>query len=727
MTTGKVAAIDGYDLRITSELSAYAEVDEVHDLPAAHDLWANRFILPLLTEIGIASIDDLWYQQIRAQCERCAPRDARLVSLGAGNGELELPLAARLASDGIANLELVLLELNPEMGERALERASELGLGDRARVELVDLNHWTHSVSADVYLANHSLHHLVELERLYDQVVASLDPEGVLLVNDMVGRNGHVRWPETGQIVREIWSVLPERYRFNRGLGAVDEVYPDLDCSTESFEGIRAQDVLPLLLERMHPEVYVTFGSVIDPFVDRVYGPNFDVDNPADVEIIDAIARLDDAALDLGIVTPTHLVGTFRPQPVTCRYPRHRSPERTVHHRDPVGPDDDDDADALAELRTELELARGRHEALRRRKAVRAALRAAEMRNRIGRAVRRSQSPQSAPADNGHASGDTGRAPADTGHAPAETGHAPADTGRAPAQTRQVADAAPESPEVNLLCWPLDHFYSPVANSRALAHEPARSRVWPQTPPPTPGIDWRAEDQVAFVRDLLGTQSEIVFPDRPTGDPHDYHTGNDMFSHLDAWMLQAVLRHFRPRKMVEVGCGWSSLVTARVNREYLGGSLHFTCIEPYPPDFLAAGVEGISELIVSPVESLDLDAFTALGDGDVLFIDTSHTTKTGGDVTFLYQEVLPRLRPGVVVHIHDIFLPWDYPQEWVFSGRAWNEQYLVRAFLSFNSAFEIVVAVGWLSHYHRDVLAASIPNYATRYGGGGGSLWIRRV
>ena len=325
---------------------------------------------------------------MRAQCRRCAPRNARLVSLGAGNGELELPLAERLAADGIVNLELVLLELNPEMGQRALERAGELGLGDRTRVEQVDLNHWTHSESADIYLANHSLHHIVGLEHLYDEVVASLDPRGVMLVNDMIGRNGHVRWPETGQIVREIWRTLPERYRLNRGAGIVDELYPDLDCSTESFEGIRAQDVLPLLLERLHPEVYVTFGSVIDPFVDRVYGPNFDVEDPADVEVIDAIARLDDAALDLGIVTPTHLVATFRPQPVTCRYPRRRSPERTVHSRGLV-PEPDHQTEVTEELRAALDAQRGRYEALRRRRAVRAALRATELRDRVLGAVRR--------------------------------------------------------------------------------------------------------------------------------------------------------------------------------------------------------------------------------------------------------------------------------------------------------------------------------------------------
>ena len=190
-------------------------------------------------------------------------------------------------------------------------------------------------------------------------------------------------------------------------------------------------------------------------------------------------------------------------------------------------------------------------------------------------------------------------------------------------------------------------------------------------------------------------------------------------------MLQAMVRHLAPARVIEVGSGWSSLVTAQVNREYLGGALDFTCIDPYPPEFLQGGVDGISRLIDRQVQEVPVDAFLELRDADILFIDSSHTVKTGGDVTFLVQEVLPRLSPGVVVHFHDIFLPRDYPMDWVLSGRAWNEQYLVRSFLAFNSAFQILLSVGWLEAYRGDLLAQVLPGYPEAYGGGG-SLWIRR-
>jgi hypothetical protein len=239
--------------------------------------------------------------------------------------------------------------------------------------------------------------------------------------------------------------------------------------------------------------------------------------------------------------------------------------------------------------------------------------------------------------------------------------------------------------------WPLGHFYSPVPDTVALAREPERSRVWSPHPSELAGIDWRAEEQIALVRDSLATIEPVRFPAGPTGDPADYHTGNDMWSELDAWAQQAMLRHLRPARLIEVGCGWSSLVAARVNRECLDGRMDVTCIEPFVPDFLRDGVEGITRVVGERVQDVPVERFLELGAGDVLFIDSSHVVKTGSDARHLYHEVLPRLARGVVVHVHDVFLPWDYPEEWVLTGRGWNEQYVLQSFLAFNAAFEVML------------------------------------
>jgi len=179
--------------------------------------------------------------------------------------------------------------------------------------------------------------------------------------------------------------------------------------------------------------------------------------------------------------------------------------------------------------------------------------------------------------------------------------------------------------------------------------------------------------------------------------------------------------------MIEIGSGYSSLVSARVNREFLGGTMRFTCIEPNPREFLLEGVPGITDLHVQEVQDVPLDLYEELEDGDVLFIDTSHTVKTGGDVSWIYNQILPRLKPGVVVHLHDIFLPGDYPEQWVVEAWGWNEMYLVQSFLAFNSAFEILFGVRWMIQHHWGELVKAFPGLTEARAEWTSALWIRRT
>lgn len=250
--------------------------------------------------------------------------------------------------------------------------------------------------------------------------------------------------------------------------------------------------------------------------------------------------------------------------------------------------------------------------------------------------------------------------------------HAPGARPQHPGASAPLAAAA--EPDVAPVRFPPGHYSSAMYDARELVREPARSRIWPDQPYDHPGIDWNPEGQRDFLRDVLAPQQRLAL--RPDGDPEDgeYYATNGQYPPLDAWILEGVLRHLRPAAMIEVGSGFSSLVTARVNREHFDGQMRFTCIEPYPRAFLQRGVEGISELVSEKVEDVDLACFEALAPGDVLFIDTSHVVRTGGDVVWLYGRILPRLRPGVHVHIHDVFLPGDYPENWVREGWGWNEK-----------------------------------------------------
>ena len=272
--------------------------------------------------------------------------------------------------------------------------------------------------------------------------------------------------------------------------------------------------------------------------------------------------------------------------------------------------------------------------------------------------------------------------------------------------------------------FPDGHFYSPVVNTADM--EARRLEIWPPDPE-LPGIEFDDAFEQQVLRELLPRYlRDFDYPETGTEDAPDlrFFVRNGQFSYLDCRVLFALLRHWRPARMIEVGSGFSTLLSADVNQRFLGGAMELVCIEPYPRPFLTAGVRGVSELVEERVELTDPRRFEALEAGDVLFIDSSHVAKTGSDVNMLYFEVLPRLAPGVHVHIHDIFLPGDYPPHWVIGeNRSWNEQYVVRALLMDSTRYRPIFGCAHAFTFYPDL----IPMAVGRPGGrpyGGGSLWV---
>jgi predicted O-methyltransferase YrrM len=183
-----------------------------------------------------------------------------------------------------------------------------------------------------------------------------------------------------------------------------------------------------------------------------------------------------------------------------------------------------------------------------------------------------------------------------------------------------------------------------------------------------------------------------------------------------------MVRHFQPRSIVEIGSGFSSLILGEALTK--NNEPNLVCIDPSPQDFLRHNFPGLASLIEKRVQDVDFDFFSQLNSNDILFIDSSHAVKIGGDVNYLFLEVLPRLKPGVIVHIHDIFLPFEYRRDWVMEQfRFWTEQYLLQGFLMFNSEFEVLMANSYLNHYHQEDLKASFPTLSSWRGG---SFWMRR-
>lgn len=268
------------------------------------------------------------------------------------------------------------------------------------------------------------------------------------------------------------------------------------------------------------------------------------------------------------------------------------------------------------------------------------------------------------------------------------------------------------------------HFYSPLCDRGEILS--LEEIIWPKERLANDlGIAYNIPEQLRMLASFLPFTQDVTFSIDSGTLPSRYYYRNDQFPCLDAEVLFCFLRHLRPKTVIEVGSGFSSLIMAEVNVRFFESRSRIICIEPFPRQFLLDGIPGISDLYVEKLQFISPLFFEKLGAGDLLFIDSSHVSKTGSDVNHLFFEILPRLQSGVYIHIHDIFLPDDYPKKWVVEdGRSWNEQYLVKAFLQFNTRFEIIWGSYLMATRYTKETSKVFPRYLDL--GGGGSLWIRK-
>jgi hypothetical protein len=274
--------------------------------------------------------------------------------------------------------------------------------------------------------------------------------------------------------------------------------------------------------------------------------------------------------------------------------------------------------------------------------------------------------------------------------------------------------------QFRLSCAP-GHYYSPIPSASDL------ERVYGVVPrpDPVPEILLHEEAQLELMRDLGSYAGE--FDGKGSGGDSRYDFRNEMFNGGDAVVLYGMLRHFRPTRIIEVGSGHSSALMLDVNDRWFDKAIEMIFIEPFPDRLLSilqTADHANTTLFTTQVQDVDLSVFSQLGPGDFLFIDSSHVSKAGSDVNFLIFDVLPTLQPGVIIHFHDIFWPFEYPREWAQEGRAWNENYVLRAFLAYNTRFEIMLFNNWLAKVHADVTRSWMAGWSA---GGTGSLWLRCV
>jgi predicted O-methyltransferase YrrM len=270
--------------------------------------------------------------------------------------------------------------------------------------------------------------------------------------------------------------------------------------------------------------------------------------------------------------------------------------------------------------------------------------------------------------------------------------------------------------------FPPGHFYSPLPSAAEVAEAFARGGFGP----PFPGIELNEEGQLARLERFAQYYADQPFPEQPA-PPRRFHLDNPSYGHFDAIMLYCMLREAQPRRVIEVGSGYSSAAMLDLDEHLWKGHAAFTFIDPDMVrlrPLLREGDHARCTLIEKRVQEVPLETFAALGENDVLFIDSSHVSKIGSDVNRLYFDVLPALAPGVLIHIHDVAGNLEYPREWLDEGRAWNEQYLLRAFLMYNHAYRIELFTGWLFNTRHAWLREHMPLCAR---GGGGHLWLRKL
>ncbi len=274
----------------------------------------------------------------------------------------------------------------------------------------------------------------------------------------------------------------------------------------------------------------------------------------------------------------------------------------------------------------------------------------------------------------------------------------------------------------------IGHFYSPIVNPSEVEAE--AEQLWRERLE-LPGIDFNDQNHQRVLDDVFPVLiGDYDYPEHAPAEDEDldsFYTRNSQFSWLDSRLLFVLLRHWQPSRIIEVGSGYSSLLMADVNHRFLDGRVEICCIEPYPRPFLRRGIPGIAQVIEERVQIVPQTLYDELEAGDILFIDSSHVSKTGSDVNELLLEVVPNLRPGVRIHVHDIFLPAEYPRHWVIDEyRSWNEQYLPRALLTHSSGFRVLFGSNYaFLKYPERVLAALGPGVRRAFGGG--SFWFERT
>jgi predicted O-methyltransferase YrrM len=273
---------------------------------------------------------------------------------------------------------------------------------------------------------------------------------------------------------------------------------------------------------------------------------------------------------------------------------------------------------------------------------------------------------------------------------------------------------------------PSGHYYSPIVD-RDEADKYLRELEAKGVSDTLPGININRREMAQAWMAFLPFMLSCPFGEKPGGG-FRYGFINPMYSWGDGCILYSMLRYYRPRRIIEIGSGWSSACIVDTAEHFLDKHCDITFIEPFPQtlrEVLGAAAENDrTRLLEARVQDVPLELFDSLGARDVLFIDSTHVLRTGSDVCRELCEILPRLAPGVIVHFHDMFWPFEYPRKWVVEeNRSWNELYAVRLMLTNNQNWKVIMFNHYMAQLERELIEKTWPAF---YNNPGGALWIEK-
>jgi 2-polyprenyl-3-methyl-5-hydroxy-6-metoxy-1,4-benzoquinol methylase len=315
-----------YAKRVQAQIAQYAAVHNMNVMSDAWHYWQKKYLLPRLRQVmGVATPFHLYLDTFAEAMRRTG--SYRLLSVGFGDGLIEARLIKELKEKGFSDCKMDAVEISAAQIERGRSNAEKAGVLDAFNFIEGDTNTWRPTAQYTGVMVHHALHHIKELEHFLLGVKKALLPMGRFVTYDVVGRNGHMRWPEALEIVRSLWQLLPVEKRRHHILKVVEKEYVNRDSSIQGFEGIRAQDILPLLVKEFAFEKFLAWGGLTDVFVSRGFGPNFDMNSDADKAFLDHVALLNDILIDSGHIKPTVVAAVMHMNSgESSRYYRHWTP-----------------------------------------------------------------------------------------------------------------------------------------------------------------------------------------------------------------------------------------------------------------------------------------------------------------------------------------------------------------------------------------------------------------